>query len=173
MLGVMDTLPQPSPLYPRDAYAWSLQQVAVLERLRTAGLALPNDLDLDNIIEEIASVGSEAVHAVESNLIQALLHLLKLALLPDAEPARHWRKEIRAFLLNAARRCRPSMRQALDLDDLWKEAGKRAADDFELMDAALPILPAGCPLDLGALVDEAADPRVLASDLAAALARPA
>ncbi len=167
----MDTRPEPVPRYPDDAYAWSREQAAALRRLGSAGLPLPNALDLPMIIEEIEAVGREQLLAVQGNLAQALLHLLKLALLPDAPSVRHWRKEALAFLLNARRRYRPSMRQALDPDGVWSDVCRLAAAEFEAEDWPLPPLPAAYPLSPESLLDPAADPRPLAQDLAAALDR--
>lgn len=165
----MDALPDPAPLYPDDAFAWSLAQSDALRRLGAAGLPLPNDLDLPMIIEEIEAVGREQLLAVQGNLTQALLHLVKLALLPEHMASRHWAKETRAFLVNAARRYRPSMRRAVDLDDVWLDVRRLAADEFAEFDSPLPALPAACPLALDALVARDAEPRALAETLAAAL----
>jgi hypothetical protein len=165
----MHAEPDPASLYPRDAYAWAQHQSGVLRRLRESGLNLPNDLDLANIIEEIESVGAEQLHAVEGNLTQALLHLVKLAALPEHEAAGHWEEECEAFLANATRRYRPSMRRALDLDDLWSDVRRRSARQFVRLAAPPLALPPSCPLPLEALVDRDADPRALAAALAAAL----
>ncbi len=165
----MDGISDPAPLYPDDAFAWSLAQADALRRLGAAGLPLPNDLDLPMIIEEIEAVGREQLLAVQGNLTQALLHLVKLALLPDHTACRHWTKETRAFLVNAARRYRPSMRGAVDLDGVWLDVRRLAADEFAELDAPLPVLPSACPLALDALVARDAEPRLLAEALATAL----
>jgi hypothetical protein len=164
-----DEMREDAPLYPDDAYAWSLAQAGALRRLRATGLPLPNGLDLPMIIE---AVGAEQLHAVESHLIQALRRLLKLAAMPASDAALHWQAETRAFLSTASRRYRPSMRRALRLERVWKDVRKQAADEFALMGAAVPALPPDCPLTLDALVDEEAEPRALAAQLAAALGLP-
>jgi hypothetical protein len=63
--------------YDTDILLWSEQQADLLRR-RAAGEPV-NDAELDwpHIAEEIESVGSEQRHAVESLLLQALLHQLK------------------------------------------------------------------------------------------------
>ena len=61
-------------------------------------------------------MGNEQRFGVESNLIQAFIHLIKLVALPEDHAVRHWTKETNAFLANAARRWRPSMRRAFDHD---------------------------------------------------------
>ncbi len=65
-----------SDLYDSDLVIWSERQADLLRRV-AAGKA-PNEApDWANIIEEIESVGSGQLHAVESNLLRALIHLLK------------------------------------------------------------------------------------------------
>ena len=157
-------------LYEEDIHAWSQHQARVLRGLAQAGLRLPNDLDLEHVAEEIEEVGNEQRFAAESNLIQAFIHLIKLVALPDDQAARHWTKEADAFLATAARRWRPSMRRAVDPDGLWSDARRRAARDFDIDGLAAPPLPEGCPFELEELVGGEADPRDLASRLAAAVA---
>jgi Domain of unknown function DUF29 len=157
-------------LYEEDIYAWSQHQAAVLRRMAANPAALPNDLDLEHVAEEIEEVGNEQRFGVESNLIQAFMHLIKLVALPGDQAVRHWTKETNAFLANAARRWRPSMRRAVDPDGLWSDAARQAARDLEIDGHAVPPLPKECPFGLEELVGGEADPRDLASRLAAAVA---
>jgi hypothetical protein len=158
-------------LYEEDIYAWSQHQAAVLRRMAAANpAALPNDLDLEHVAEEIEEVGNEQRFGVESNLIQAFMHLIKTVALPEDPAVRHWTKETNAFLANAARRWRPSMRRAVDPDGLWSDAARQAARDLEIDGHAVPPLPKECPFGLEELVGGEADPRDLASRLAAAVA---
>ena len=76
-------------LYEKDIYAWSQHQAAVLRRMAANPAALPNDLDLEHVAEEIEEVGNEQRFGVESDLIQAFIHLIKLAVLPEDRAARH------------------------------------------------------------------------------------
>ena len=109
-------------LYDEDIVLWSERQ-AELPR-RRASVALVNEAELDwlNIAEEIESVGREQRHAVESLLVQALPHLLKVAAWPAARDVDHWLGEVRLFRVQARRRCVPSMRQRLDLAALAAKA---------------------------------------------------
>jgi DNA polymerase III psi subunit len=154
-------------LYESDIHAWSQHQARVLRGLASAGVRLPNDLDLEHVAEEIEEVGNEQRFQAESNLIQALVHLLKIAALPEDQAVRHWRKETRAFLRNAARRYRPSMRQLIDMAALWASARRDAAQDLADEGHALPPLPQACPLALEQLLDAEADPLALAGRLMA------
>lgn len=156
-------------LYEEDIYAWSQHQARVLRGLAGTGLRLPNDLDLEHVAEEIEDVGNEQRFAAESNLLQAFVHLIKIVALPGDQAARHWTKEARAFLYNAARRYRPSMRRDFDHGKLWSDAVRLTAEDLSDDGHAVPPLPAECPFGLEELVGGAADPRELASRLSAAV----
>jgi hypothetical protein len=57
-------------LYEEDIYAWSQHQAAVLRRMAANPAALPNDLDLERVAEEIEEVGNEQLYAVESSLVR-------------------------------------------------------------------------------------------------------
>jgi Domain of unknown function DUF29 len=157
-------------LYEADFHAWSQEQARILRDLAQAGLRLPNDLDLEHVAEEIEDLGNEQRFAAESNLVQALIHLIKIVALPGDDAVRHWTKEANAFLDNAASRYRPSMRQAMDPAKLWARACRRAAQDLEVDGHAVPALPRGMPLDFEALMDGTADARDAAATLARAMA---
>ncbi len=63
--------------YQHDFYGWTQQQV---ELLKTGHL---NELDIENLIEEIETMGRSEKRAVESRLIVLLAHLLKWQYQPD------------------------------------------------------------------------------------------
>ena len=134
--------------------------------------ALPDDLDLEHVAEEIEDVGNEQRYAVESSLVQLFVHLIKLVALPEDQAARHWIKEANAFLDTAEGRYRPSMRRVLDADRLWWRACRLATRDLETDGHARPPLPKECPFGLEELVGGEADARDLATQLAAAVAVP-
>lgn len=139
-------------LYQADVVLWSEQQADLLRR-RAAG-ELVNDAELDwpNIAEEIEAVGSEQRHAVESLLVQALLHRLKAMAWPASLAVPHWEAEARVFLADARRRFVPSMRQRLDLPALYRQAlrGLPSALDGE---PSQPV-PQACPTTLDELLAE-------------------
>jgi hypothetical protein len=58
-----------------------------------AGEAVNETPDGPNIIEEIESVGSEQLHAVESRLAQAITHTLKARAWPQSREVPHWQTE--------------------------------------------------------------------------------
>ena len=139
----------PDDLYATDALSWSMQQADLLRRL-AAGERV-NDVDWPHVIEEIESVGISEMRAVRSGLLQAMIHLLKLAGWPGCTAADHWRTEIATFLGEAATDYRPSMRQLLDLPDIYRRALKSVR--FARIDGAAPgALAASCPIPLEELL---------------------
>jgi hypothetical protein len=159
-------------LYDEDFHAWLLHQAAALRRLAASGLPLPNDLDLEHLAEEVEDLGNEQRFQVESNLAQALAHLIKIVALPDDPAVRHWLEEAVTFLGIAAERYRPSMRRLIDIVALWRRACRKARLTMEIYGQAAPSLPAEPPFTLDELVDPEADPRVLAARLATVIAAP-
>ena len=71
-------------LYEQDLYLW-LEQA--MDLLRERNLA---ELDIDNLIEEIADMGSSQKQAIESNLEIVLMHLLKYKYQPEKR-SNSWR----------------------------------------------------------------------------------
>jgi len=140
----------PDDLWLKDTFTWSIQQAECLRRLR-AGERV-NDLDWDNIIEEIESVGRSQVDAVRSHLIQAVAHLLKIHAWPDNPSAGGWRHDAVVFLAEAQDRYRPSMAGAVDLPGVYRRALKRL-DPASFPAPPLP-LPADADIPLAALEDE-------------------
>src|SRR3954469_20758025 len=99
-----------SALYDDDILLWSEQQAELIRRLGKTRRDLPNEFDVENVAEEVESVGRSELAAVESQLQNILLHLMKLALYPEADAVRHWRVEAAAFHGEVRRRYAPSMR---------------------------------------------------------------
>jgi Domain of unknown function DUF29 len=108
-------------LYDTDIIEWSEQQAALLRRL-AAGERVNDQVDWENVIDEVESVGSEQLHAVESLLMQALAHMLKAEAWPGSREVPHWQAEARRFRIEASGRFAPSMRQRLDLTKIYRRA---------------------------------------------------
>jgi hypothetical protein len=83
------------------------------------------------VAEEIESVGRSELAPVESYIRLIPVHLIKLYAEPDAETARHWRGEIAAFHSDMRRRYAPSMRQRIDLDEIWGSAREQLLLAYE------------------------------------------
>jgi hypothetical protein len=145
----------PDGLYEHDALAWAEQQADLLRRL-ASGERLNAAVDWPNVIEEVQDVGLSELRACRSLLVQALAHLLKLHAWPGSSAAAHWRGETASFLAGARRSFTPSMRQRIDLADLYADAlyeVRTGTDDAN----ELQPLPKMCPLTLGELLVEHPD----------------
>jgi hypothetical protein len=141
-----------SDLYEEDIVLWSEQQADLLRR-RAAG-ELVNDAALDwpNIAEEIESVGNEQRFAVESLLVQAIIHRLKMDAWPTCRDAPNWRADSARFRGDAASRFVPSMRQRIDLARIWRRARRAMPESVDGQPA--PPLPLECPFTLDWLLSE-------------------
>lgn len=156
-------------LYRTDSYAWSGRQASLLRALADSGVALPNDLDLKHIAEEIESVGQSERTGMESLWTQAFLHLAKLLASPNDSAAAHWLDEIDGFLVQTSARYRPSMDKDIDLDKLWRRGTRWAKQPMDRRGIPMPIVPAECPLDVAELLDERMDAARLLARLREAL----
>ncbi len=139
----------PDDLYYSDALAWAERQADLLRRL-VAGERVNEELDWPNVIEEIQDVGLSELHAVRSLLRRAIEHLLKIHGWPGG-PVAHWRREVRTFLTDANQTTTPSMRQRLDLPDLYERARLLIAVD-DLNGRPPSPLPETCPFTVEDLI---------------------
>lgn len=83
-------------LHDRDFHSWALRR-AELVRARRLG-----ELDLENIAEELRSLGGEQEHRLESSYRVLLMHLLTWAYQPRRQ-GRSWRGTVVRERINAAR----------------------------------------------------------------------
>ncbi len=142
-------------LYDTDILVWSEQQADLLRRLARGERV--NDVDWENVVEEVESVGRSEFQAVESLLDVALTHLLAVFTAPSAESVPHWRSEARAARARAARRASPSMLPRLDVQDLWTLARDSAADKLGPHGGPARELPATCPFTAAELLNRTPD----------------
>jgi hypothetical protein len=150
-----------SNLYDDDILLWSEQQAAAIRRLREMARGLPNELDIDNVAEEIESVGRSELAAVKSFLRLILLHLLKLAAAGDSAAAAHWRGEIAAFRVELRDRYARSMKPRIDLDLLWREVRERIVIDPGLVGLDAAVLPLECPIRVDDLIEDPLETNLL------------
>src|SRR2546428_5722022 len=108
-----------STIYDEDILLWSEQQAAAIRKLGRRGRNVPNELDIENVADEIESVGRSELAAVKSHIRLLFLHLIKLVVETISEAAPHWRREIVAFHSEIIARYASSMRQRIDADELW------------------------------------------------------
>jgi hypothetical protein len=141
-----------SELYQDDILLWSERQSELLRRL-ASGERVNNQVDWENVIEEVESVGREQVLAVQSLLRQSLIHMLKAEGWPLSRHAPNWRADAVRFRADAADRYAPSMRQRIDLDRIYRQALRALP---ATMDGQAPGAEAQvCPATLEELLAEA------------------
>jgi hypothetical protein len=141
-----------SELYQDDILLWSERQSELLRRL-ASGERVNDQVDWENVIEEVESVGREQVLAVQSLLRQALIHMLKAEAWPLSLDAPNWRAEAVRLRSDAADWYAPSMRQRIDLDRIYRQALRALP---ATMDGQAPGAEAQvCPATLEELLAEA------------------
>lgn len=74
-------------LYERDFFAWTQDQAARLRALR------PNGLDVENLAEEVETLGRSERRAVVSLMRRIVHHLLKLEMLAWGSAREHWQRK--------------------------------------------------------------------------------
>jgi hypothetical protein len=138
-----------SDLYDTDILTWSERQAALLRRV-AAGERINDQVDWENVIEEVESVGRNEVDMVESWLFQAFLHDLKAEAWPLARDVPTWRGDARGFRSRARRKYRASMRQKIDVAAIYADALTALP---ETMDGQPPLpVPGECPVTLDELL---------------------
>jgi hypothetical protein len=135
-------------LYNQDYYQWLIQTAKLLKKKKFT------QLDLENLIEEIESLGKSEKRAISSNLIIVILHLLKWRYQPEKR-SNSWKSSIREHrrrmqeLLTDS----PSLKNYLPeiLADCYLAAKKQASDETGLSVVAFP---EECPFSLAESLDE-------------------
>jgi hypothetical protein len=141
-----------SDLYDTDTLQWSEQQARLLRRVAAGELV--NDVDWDNVIEEIESVGRSELRAVTSALRNAMQHKLYLLGWPNASPAARWQAEVRTILAQAADDFTESMRAKIDLAAHYRLARLGVARHIVDEGAPAAPLPDTCPWTLDEMLAE-------------------
>jgi hypothetical protein len=138
-------LVQSKTLYDTDFNQWIEDTVKKLQgRDFTA-------IDLDNLIEEVADLGRNQKHALESLLIKLFEHLLKLTYWESERDynGKHWKHEIRTFRDGLRRRLKdsPSLKPYLVsvFNDCYQTGRKLAADSTGFPASTFPLEPIGTP----------------------------
>jgi Domain of unknown function DUF29 len=79
-------------LYEEDYYAWTKAQAAELRRMAAAHVN--TRLDLENLAEEVESLGRSDLNTVRSQIRRIVEHLLKLEFSPSPLPRADWRHSV-------------------------------------------------------------------------------
>ena len=137
--------------YETDIALWSEHQASLLRRV-AAGERVNDQVDWENVIEEIESVGRSEVKAVRSALLQALLHDLKAEAWPLSPYVDHWRAEAVRARGEAADDFTESMRAKIDLAAIYRRALRAMPATIDGQ-PPLPV-PEKCPVMLDELLSE-------------------
>jgi hypothetical protein len=140
------TMPQ-SQLYERDFYAWANEQAALLRAGRLA------QADIENIAEEIESMGRTEKRELASRLTVLLLHLLKWRFQPKGRCS-SWQASIRIQRrdLVVHMKDNPSLEARLSesIVQAFGNAVIEAAVETKLPDEAFPT---ACPWSFDQMMD--------------------
>ncbi len=137
--------PSRKSLYQEDFYVWTRRQAESLRARRY------QELDVENLIEEVAELGDTAKKSARSRARTIIEHLLKLQHLPAVDPRAGWRDTIRTQRDDLMDDLTPTLRLELeqDLDELYARARQRATgplgDHCE---------PAACPYRFDQITDD-------------------
>jgi hypothetical protein len=159
-----------SALYDDDILLWSEQQAEIVRRLGRTRRDLPNEFDVENVAEEIESVGRSELAAVENQIQNILVHLIKLAIEPGSDAVRYWRSEIFAFHSDLRRRYAPSMRQRIDFSKIWRLAHEQVLLALPEGTWVAERLPTTSPFSIDDVLNERIESANLAEKLQRAIA---
>jgi hypothetical protein len=136
-----------SKLYAQDYYAWTKEQAAKLRAGRVA------EIDLEDLAEEIESMGRSEWYELVNRLAVLLAHLLKWRCQPSRR-SNSWRltiKEQRRRVLLRLKKS-PSLQHELEetLGDAYESAVLKAAREMKVDESTLP---AHCPFTVKQVLD--------------------
>lgn len=142
-------------LYETDGYAWSEEQSAKLRALLNERSNL--DLDIENIAEEVESLGRSYRAQLVSRLAQLDEHLMKLAFALHWDSRRQWQQSVtgQRYSIHKLLRKNPSLRR--ELTEALSEAHEdalRAFTDEKLIQLQIESLPGLCPFAIGDMLDD-------------------
>ena len=128
--------------YDQDFYGWTQEQAALLRAGRL------NDLDIENLIEEVETMGRSEKRELESRLTVLLVHLLKWKYQSNRR-CRSWQLNIKTQRIDFLKvlRDNPGLKPGLDqcMIDTYQLATIKASQETGLDEA---IFPSVCPWGL-------------------------
>ncbi|MBD2449831.1 DUF29 domain-containing protein [Nostoc sp. FACHB-152] len=135
-------------LYDQDFYLWIETTAKQLKEGRFS------DVDLENLIEEIESMGRSEKRVLESNLVVLLMHLLKYKYQPEKR-SNSWKVTIREHRRRLTRTFKdsPSLKPYFQevFTDCYQDARKQASDETGL---SVDIFPVESPFTMDECLDE-------------------
>jgi hypothetical protein len=142
-----ETRARPNSLYESDFYTWTQEQARLLRERRF------DELDLENLVDEVESVGSSEKREIRSRLVVLIGHLLKWKFQPGGRGS-SWsdtifeqRQQISDIVANS-----PSLRnyQRDQISRMYRAARLLAANQTGI---AFGVFPRECPFDSSQVLD--------------------
>jgi hypothetical protein len=144
-------MPRHAARYDADFFAWTMEQARLL---RSGEFS---QLDVENLAEELESIGRSDKRALDNRLTALLVHLLKWKV-QELHRSRSWSGTIREQRRQIEKLLResPSLRPVIDqlLAEAYAGARDKAADETGLVETMFPI---ECPFS----IDEILSPTFL------------
>jgi Domain of unknown function DUF29 len=138
---------RPNELYETDFYAWTQEQARLLRERRF------HDLDLDNLVDEVESVGSSEKREIRNRLVILMAHLLKWKFQPGGRGS-SWsgtvveqRQQILDILATS-----PSL-QKYQRDQVARQYGSARLLAAKETGIAYGVFPEECPFDAREVLD--------------------
>ena len=136
-------------LYEIDDYLWLEETIKVLKNKDL------ENLDIDNLIEELESLGRSELNKVRSLLKQIIIHILLLEYWQEEydRNCSHWKGEIIAFRDDLNNSLTTTLKNKLvqELDHIYNVALKVVVQKTGL---ASNLFPDNCPYSLEQLLDD-------------------
>ena len=136
-------------IYKIDEYLWLQETITILRKNRL------EDLDLENLIEELESLGKRDFNKVRSLLRQIIIHLLLLEYWPEEYERnyRHWKGEVTAFRADLYDSLTTTLKNKLneDLASIYQTALKIVLQKTGL---SKDTIPENCPYSFEQLLDD-------------------
>jgi hypothetical protein len=136
-------------LYQKDAHAWYFANAKMLREKRF------EEIDLDNLIEEMESMGRNERNTLKSFFVQLFLHLLKWQYQPERQGS-SWQKSIRAQRNNIMDHLKDNPSLKSYLDEIVKNAYVKSCKDAAIeTDLDISFFPDEMPFTLEQALDDA------------------
>ncbi|MFM6040405.1 MAG: DUF29 domain-containing protein [Sphaerospermopsis kisseleviana] len=138
---VTSTQPKTQTLYDQDYYLWIK---TTINQLRTGQFSA---VDLENLLEELETMGRSQKRTIKSLLIKLLVHLLQLKYWEQEREQNqgHWKGEIRTFRIQIKDEIKdsPSLKPYIleIFDECYQEARKEVSDRSQLPLDTFPVIP--------------------------------
>jgi len=130
-------------LYNQDYYLWLK---TTINQLRANQFS---QVDLENLLEELETMGRSEKHKIENLLVKLFEHLLKLQFWQGERERNqgHWKGEIMAFRrqINQQLKSSPSLKPYIleIFDECYEDARKEASARSQLPLETFPVIPIG------------------------------